>query len=98
VPEELVQQELDALRATVAELVPVEGRPVGPDDTGVVDLVAEEETRRDYVVDLGRGTVVEEVVQGLVGMNAGETKEMSFELADGGSHTLNAPVKESKEK
>ena len=30
VPEELVQQELDALRATVAELVPVEGRPVGP--------------------------------------------------------------------
>ena len=40
VPEELVQQELDALRATVAELVPVEGRPVGPDDTVVVDLVS----------------------------------------------------------
>ncbi|MGH3049407.1 MAG: trigger factor, partial [Gaiellaceae bacterium] len=50
VPEELVQQELDALRATVAELVPVEDRPVGPDDTVVVDLVAEEETRRDYIV------------------------------------------------
>src|SRR6266480_6206260 len=33
VPEELVQHELDALRATVAELVPVEGRPVGPEDT-----------------------------------------------------------------
>jgi trigger factor len=98
VPEELVQQELDALRATVAELVPVEGRPVGPDDTVVVDLVAEEETRRDYVVDLGRGTVVEEVEQGLVGMNAGETKEMSFELADGGSQTLTATVKEIKEK
>src|SRR3954468_11057096 len=31
VPEELVDRELDALRATVAELVPVEGRPVGPD-------------------------------------------------------------------
>jgi trigger factor len=30
VPEELVQRELDALRSTVAELVPVEGRPVGP--------------------------------------------------------------------
>jgi len=98
VPEELVQQELDALRATVAELVPVEGRPVGPDDTVVVDLVADEETRRDYVVDLGRGTVVEEVEQGLVGMNAGETKEMSFELADGGSQTLTATVKEIKEK
>src|SRR5437763_5598568 len=98
VPEELVQQELDALRATVAELVPVEDRPVGPEDTVVVDLVAEEETRRDYVVDLGRGAVVEEVEQELVGMNAGETKEMSFELADGSAQSLTATVKEIKEK
>src|SRR5881398_1645561 len=88
VPEELVQHELDALRATVAELVPVEGRPVGPEDTVVVDLVAEDETRRDYVVDLGRGAVVEEVEQGLVGMSAGDTKEMSFELADESTQSL----------
>src|SRR3954464_3036126 len=33
VPEELVQQELDALRATVAELVPAEGRPGAPEGT-----------------------------------------------------------------
>src|SRR5438874_8743180 len=98
VPEELVQAELDALRATVAELVPVEGRPVGPDDTVVVDLVSEDETRRDYVVDLGRGAVVEEVEQGLVGMNAGDTKEMSFELADESTQSLTATVKEIKEK
>src|SRR5213595_1811963 len=98
VPEELVQHELDALRATVAELVPVEGRPVGPEDTVVVDLVAEDETRRDYVVDLGRGAVVEEVEQGLVGMSAGGTKEMSFELADGSAQSLTATVKEIKEK
>jgi trigger factor len=98
VPEELVLAELDALRATVAELVPVEGRPVGPEDTVVVDLVAEDETRRDYVVDLGRGAIVEEVEQGLVGMNAGETKEMSFELADGSTQSLSATVKEIKEK
>src|SRR5256714_1658013 len=98
VPEELVQHELDALRATVAELVPVEGRPVGPEDTVVVDLVSEDETRRDYVVDLGRGAVVEEVEQGLVGMNAGDTKEMSFELADESTQSLTATVKEIKEK
>jgi trigger factor len=98
VPEELVQSELDALRATVAELVPVEGRPVGPEDTLVVDLVAEDETRRDYVVDLGRGAIVEEVEQGLVGMNAGETKEISFELVDGSTQSLAATVKEIKEK
>jgi trigger factor len=98
VPDELVQAELDALRSTVAELVPVEGRPVAPDDTVVVDLVAEDETRRDYVVELGRGAVVEEVEQGLVGMSAGETKEMSFELADDSTQSLTATVKEIKEK
>src|SRR5246500_1256339 len=98
VPEELVEQELDALRATVAELVPVEGRPVAPDDTVVVDLVADDETRRDYVVDLGRGAVVEEVERGLVGMSPGETKEISFELADGSTQSLTATVKEIKEK
>ena len=60
--------------------------------------MAEDETRRDYVVDLGRGAVVEEVEQGLVGMSAGETKEMSFELADGSTQSLTATVKEIKEK
>src|SRR5439155_208670 len=98
VPEELVQHELDALRSTIAELVPVDGRPVAPDDTVVVDLVADDETRRDYVVELGRGAVVEEVERGLVGMSAGETKEMSFELADGSTQSLAATVKEIKEK
>ncbi|HEU5214051.1 MAG TPA: trigger factor [Gaiellaceae bacterium] len=98
VPDELVQAELDALRSTVAELVPVDGRPVAPDDTVVVDLVADDETRRDYVVELGRGAVVEEVEQGLVGMSAGETKDMTFELADGSTQSLAATVKEIKEK
>jgi trigger factor len=99
VPEELVQAELDALRATVAELVPVEGRPVAPDDTVIVDLVGDDgETRRDYVVELGRGAVVDEIEQGLVGLSAGETKEISFELADGSTQSLTATVREIKEK
>jgi trigger factor len=99
VPEELVQAELDALRATIAELVPVEGRPVAPEDTVIVDLVGDDgETRRDYVIELGRGAVVEEIEQGLVGLTAGETKELSFELADGSTQSLTATVKEIKEK
>src|SRR6059058_1070531 len=70
VPEELVQAELDALRATVAELVPVEGRPVGPDDTVIVDMISPEGgTRRDYVIELGHGAVVEEIEQRVPGMN-----------------------------
>jgi len=99
VPEELVQRELEALQATVAELVPVEGRPVAPDDTVVLDLVsAQGETRRDYVVELGRAAVVEEIEQGIAGMNAGETKEIEFELADGSKQSVSATVKEIKEK
>jgi trigger factor len=99
VPEELVQQELDALRATVAELVPVDGRPVGPEDTVVVDLVsAGGETRRDYVVELGRGAVVDEIEEAVVGMSADDTKEIEFELADGSKQNVGVTVKEIKER
>jgi len=99
VPPELVEQELEAVRATVAELVPVEGRPVAADDTVIADLVSPNgETRRDYVVELGRGAVVEEIEQGLVGMSAGETKEIEFDLADGSTQTVTLAVKEIKEK
>jgi trigger factor len=101
VPEELVQRELDALRATIAELIPVEGRPVQPEDTVVVDLVSPNgETRRDYVVELGRGAVVEEIEAGVVGMSAGETKEIAFELGAEGeeTQTVTLTVKEIKEK
>jgi trigger factor len=82
VPEDLVQQELDALRSTVAELVPVEGRAVAPADTVVVDLISPGgETRRDYVVELGRGAVVEEVEQGVIGLSAGESRDIEGDRA-----------------
>ncbi len=99
VPEDLVQQELDALRSTVAELVPVEGRPVGPDDTVILDLISPGgETRRDYVVELGRGSVVDEVEHGVIGLSAGETKDIEFELADDSTQAVSVTVKEIKEK
>ncbi len=99
VPEELVEQELEALRATVAELVPVEGRPVQADDTVIVDLVSSGgEGRRDYVIELGRGAVVEELERGIVGLSAGERKEIEFELADGSKQKVSVTVKEIKER
>jgi trigger factor len=99
VPADIVDRELEAVRATVAELVPVEGRPVAADDTVVADLVSPQgETRRDYVVELGRGAVVEEIEQGLAGMSAGDTKEIEFELADGSKQNVSITVKEIKEK
>jgi trigger factor len=99
VPAELVERELEALRSSVAELVPVDDRPVGQDDTLVVDLVgAEGEAQRDYVVELGQGRLLDELEEGLVGMSIGETKTIEAELADGSTATIETTVKEIKEK
>jgi trigger factor len=99
IPTELVERELDMLRATVAELVPVEGRPVAAGDTVVVDMTSPNGgTRRDYVVDLGRGAVVDEIEQGLIGVSEGETRDIEFELADGTKQAVSVTIKEIKEK
>jgi trigger factor len=99
VPAELVEQELEALRSSVAELVPVEDRPVAQGDTLVVDLVGSEgEAQRDYVVELGQGRLPDELEEGLVGMSIGETKTIEAELVDGSRATIEATVKEIKEK
>jgi trigger factor len=98
-PEELVEHELELLRSSVAELAPVEGRPVQEGDTVVVDLIAEGgETQRDYVVEVGYGRLVEEIEAGLVGMNVGEEKQIDFDLADDSQRRVTAVVKEIKEK
>jgi trigger factor len=98
VPQELVEQELRILQDTVATLAPVEGRPVQEGDTVVVDLLSGDETRTDYVVELGRGAVVEEIEQGLVSVSVGDTKEIDFELGDDSSQSVTVTVKEIKEK
>lgn len=94
VPQELVDQELEALRETAATLSPADGRPAREGDSIVVDLVREGETERDYVVELGAGRLLPEIEEGLVGMSAGETKEIGF----GDGETVEAIVKEVKEK
>ena len=98
VPQQLVDQELSILQDTVATLAPVEGRPVQERDTVVIDLVSGDETRTDYVVELGRGAVVEEIEQGLVAMSVGDSKEIEFELGDDSSQSVAVTVKEIKEK
>ena len=98
-PEELVDQELEALRESVAELVPAEDRPAQEGDTLVVDLVSPDgEAQRDYVVELGAGRLVEEVEEALVGASPGETKSVAYELADESTASVEVTVKEIKEK
>jgi trigger factor len=99
VPPELVDQQVEALRFAVAELVPVEGRPAREDDTLVVDLVGADGTaQRDYVIELGLARVVEELEEALVGMSPGETRHVEYELADGERASVDVTLKELKEK
>jgi trigger factor len=100
VPEELVDAELERLRETAAELTPVEHRSVQPDDVVVLDLDGEQigTTQRDYVVEVGRGRLVDEIETALVGMTAGESREVEFELADESTAAVEVAVKEINEK
>ena len=66
----------------MAELTPAD-RPAQAGDTIVVDLVREDgQAQRDYVVELGAGRLVPELEQQLIGMSAGETREIRFESGD----------------
>jgi trigger factor len=99
VPEELVAQELDALRESVAELVPAEGRPAREGDTVVVDIVSPDgEAQRDTVIELGAGRLVDEVEAALLGASAGETKSVTYELADESTAAVEITLKEISEK
>ena len=99
VPAEAVETELEALRESIAELVPAEGRPAQEGDTVVIDIVSPSgDVQRDTVVELGSGRLVDEVEAALVGASVGETKQVSYELADDSSSTVDVTVKELKEK
>ena len=98
VPEELVERELEVLRASVAELVPVEDRPAKDGDVLIVDLVDESgEAQRDYVVQLGAGRLVEDIERGLRGMSPGETKTIAYTDPEGQKKHAEATLKELKE-
>jgi trigger factor len=99
VPEELVEAELEVLRGVVAELAPVEGRPAREGDVLIVDLVsADGDAQRDYVVELGAGRLLPEIEQALVGMEAGATKDVEYEVPDESKARVTAHLKEIKEK
>jgi trigger factor len=96
VAEELIDQALEAIRATAAEFSPVE-RGAQIDDVLLLDLETDEEIQRDYVVELGARRLLDEIEAALVGARAGETKEVEFALPDGEKRTARAVVKEVQE-
>ena len=98
VPAELVEHELEALRSSVAELVPVEGRGAADGDALVIDVDGPGGTaQRDLVVTLGAGRLLPELEAGIAGMSAGETKQIEYGLPEGERQTVSVTVKEIKE-
>src|SRR5207247_1775002 len=99
VPPEAIRAQLEELQRSVAELVPVDGRPAQDGDTAVIDLVSESgEAQRDYVVDSGSERLVEEIENGIRGLGAGDEREIAYELADGTHRRATIRVKELFEK
>jgi trigger factor len=99
VPAEAVDEALEELRASVAELAPVEGRPARTGDVVLIDALDDAgEGQRDLVVELGAGRLVEEIERVLIGASPGETREVEFELADGSTGEAKVTLKELKEK
>ena len=99
IPPEVVDEELEALRASVAELAPVEDRAARTGDVLVIDAVDDNgEGERDLVVELGSGRLLEELERALTGAEPGETKQVELEQPDGSKATATITLKELKEK
>ena len=99
IPPELLDQEIEILRESIADLAPVEGRPAQTGDVVVVDAVEESgEAQRDLVLELGSGRLLEDVERALIGAASGDTRAVEYTLPDGSSRTTQVTVKEIKEK
>ncbi|MEO8291114.1 MAG: trigger factor [Gaiellaceae bacterium] len=98
VPAELVDLELERLRQSVAELTPVEDRPVKEGDTVVLDILGDGvPPQRDYVTEVGADRLVDEIDDALPGMSRGETKTVELP-GEEKPLPVEVTVKEVKEK
>jgi trigger factor len=86
VPEDAVEGEIERLRTTVAELSAVE-RGAMDGDFLVIDFEGSMDGKpfeggagSQYAVELGAGRLVEELESGLLGMKAGEERDIDFTM------------------
>src|SRR5262249_21899824 len=68
-------------------------------DVAVIDMLSDDgPSQHDYVVELGSGRLVDELEDAIQGLSTGESKEVSWELADGSSRAATIVLKEPHEK
>src|SRR5215212_4617053 len=115
VPAEQVDEQLEQMRGQFATLAAVEDRPVGEGDFVIIDFRGEKMTTgepleggkaEDYMLEVGRGELLPDFEENVVGMNAGERKQFGVtfpmdyaeESLRGESVLFNVHVKEIKER
>jgi len=98
IPAELVEQALQEVQATAADLAPVDGRPAQPGDVLILDLVMPGDARRGYGVELGGGRLAPELEHALVGVSTGESASVEIPVSEREMSTVEAQVKEIHEK
>jgi trigger factor len=85
VADEQVEAQIEEMRGQFATLAAVEDRPVQRGDFAVIDFKGERMTggplegadAEDYMLEVGRGELLEDFEQNLVGMTAGERKQFA---------------------
>lgn len=98
VSDELVERELHALQLSVAELVPVDGRPPKDGDVVVLDLVgAGGEASRDVVAEVGNELLLPDVEDALRTLMPGESKAIQLRT-DEEATDVDVTLKELKER
>jgi trigger factor len=115
---EAVDKFLEERRVEQATLIPVESRPAQLGDVAVVDYSGQftgegEEAQEisgaqanDFQIELGEGKFLKDIIEGIVGMNPGETKEVPVQFPEdypredlaGKSAVFTVTLKELKEK
>jgi trigger factor len=115
VADEQVDEQLEQMRGQFATLAAVEDRPVGEGDFVIIDFKGEKMTSgepleggeaEDYMLEVGRGELLPDFEQNIVGMKAGERKQfgVTFPLdyaevsLRGESVLFHVHVKEIKER
>ncbi len=98
IPPELVEQALQELQTTGADLSPVDDRAAQPGDVLVLDLEMQDDSRRDYVVELGSGRLAQQLETALVGAPAGEKRSVPIPVSDTDTSIVHATLKEINEK
>jgi trigger factor len=98
IPDELVEQAVQQLQETAADLSQVDDRPAQPGDVLVLDLVMVDDARRNYAVELGSGRLAPELETALVGVAAGASASVDIPVSESETSPVDVTLNEIHEK